>query len=181
METIKTHWNNVASTSHTRYCTGDISNMFLCSTLDDAEYVRFPVQLILPNIIAHYKLQPLIQNGYVYAQIKKTRYILKQSGEIAHDNLIAHLQNFGYKKAPRTEGLFLHETRDISFTLVVDNFGIKYTSKNNVNHLIVSVRAKYPFKIDWNAKQYIDMHLKWDYAKQIVRISMGGYVEQALK
>ena len=54
-----------------RYCTGDISNMYLCSTLDNAEYVRFPIHLILPNIIAHYKLQTLISKDYVYAQSKR--------------------------------------------------------------------------------------------------------------
>ena len=71
METIKTHWNIMVSTPNTRYCTGDISNMYLCSTLDNAEYVRFSTHLIPPNIIAHYKLQKLISNGYVYARIKK--------------------------------------------------------------------------------------------------------------
>ena len=77
MEPIKTHWNSVVSTPHARYCTGVISNMYLCSTLGDAEYVQFPVHLIPPNIIAHYKFQPLIQNDHVYARIKKAWYGLK--------------------------------------------------------------------------------------------------------
>ena len=71
IEIIKTLWNSVVSTTNTRYCTGDISNMCLCSTLNDAGYIRFPIHLILSNIIAHYKLQKLTSNGYVYAQIKK--------------------------------------------------------------------------------------------------------------
>ena len=71
METIKTHWNSVVSTPNARYCTGDISNMYLCSSLDDAEYVRFLIHLIPLNIIAHYGLQPLISNSYVYARIKR--------------------------------------------------------------------------------------------------------------
>ena len=54
METIKIHWNSVVSTPNARYCTGDISNMYLCSNLDDARYVRFLLNLIPPNIIAHY-------------------------------------------------------------------------------------------------------------------------------
>jgi len=64
---------------------------------------------------------------------------------------------------------------------VVDNFGIKYTQKDDVDHLITAVRAKYPFKVDWDAKQYVDIHLKWDYEKRELRTSMDGYVEQALK
>ena len=71
IETIKTHWSSVVSTPNARYCTEDISNMYLCSNLDNAEYIRFPIHLIPPNIIAHYKLQKLISNKYVYARIKK--------------------------------------------------------------------------------------------------------------
>ena len=121
--------------------------MYLCSTLENAEYIHIP-----PNIIAHYKLQKLISNGYVYARIKKAWYGLKQSGKIAHDNLVAHLQKIGYHKAPHTEGLFLHKTQDISFSLAVSDFGIKYTNKQDIDRLIASVRAKYLFKVDWDAK-----------------------------
>ena len=59
---------------------------------------------------------------------------------------------------PHTKGLFLHDTWDF-FTLVVNNFGIEYTNKNNVNHLITSVRAKYSFQVDWESKQYTGMYL----------------------
>ena len=123
----------------------------------------------------------MVHNGYVYAKIKAAWYGLKQSGKIAHDDLVAHLKKFGYHKAPRTEGLFLHDTRDISFTLVVDDFGIKYTKQEDVDHLIEAVRKKYPFKIDWEGKQYIGIHLTWDYIRREVRTAMNGYVEQALK
>ena len=41
METIKMHWNSVISTPGAKYCTGDISNMYLMSILPDPEYVCF--------------------------------------------------------------------------------------------------------------------------------------------
>ena len=34
-----------------------------------------------------------------------------------------------------TPGLYLHKTRPISFTLVVDDFGVKYVDKENTLHL----------------------------------------------
>jgi hypothetical protein len=34
--------------------------------------------------------------------------------------------------------------------------------------------------VDWEAKQYIGINLKWDYTKREVELSMDGYVEQAL-
>ena len=74
METIKCHWNIVLSTKGAKYCTGDISNMYLCSWLKDYEYVRFNIDLIPPRIIAHYQLQKLVHKGYVYAKIKRAWY-----------------------------------------------------------------------------------------------------------
>jgi len=144
--------------------------------LKDYEYVRFNIDLIPPCIIEHYQLQKLVHNGYVYAKIKRAWYGLKQSGKIAHDDLVAHLKTHGYVRASRTKGLFVHQTRDISFTLVVDDFGIKYTKQADVDHLVAAVREKYPFKVDCEAKQYIRIHLKWDYEKRELRTSMDGYV-----
>ncbi|OEU20461.1 hypothetical protein FRACYDRAFT_181335 [Fragilariopsis cylindrus CCMP1102] len=181
METIKMHWNSVVSTPGAKYCTADISNMYLCSLLPDEEYVRFKYDMIPPNIIKHYSLDKLVVNGFVYAKIKKAWYGLKQSGKIAHDDLVQHLEKYGYVKEKRTDGLFSHKERDINFTLVVDDFGIKYTDKADVEHLVTALRDKYPLKVDWKAEQYIGIHLKWNYIDREVICSMDGYVEQALK
>jgi hypothetical protein len=69
----------------------------------------------------------------------------------------------------------------LSFTLVVDDFGIKYTNKDDVDHLLAAVRDKYPLKVDWEAKQYVGIHLQWDYTRREVICTMDGYVKQALK
>lgn len=42
-----------------------------------------------------------------------------------------------------TQGLWKHETRAIQFTLVVDNFGIKYVGKENAMQLIKSLKEYY--------------------------------------
>ena len=173
METFKILLNSTVSTKGAKMFTGDISNMYLQSSLEEYEYVRFRAELIPPKIIAYYKLTPMIHNGHIYAKVKKAWYGLKQSGRIAHDDLVDHLAKFGYKKA-RTEGLFVHETRDIAFTLVVDDFAVCYTNKNDADHLIDSIRQKYPFKVDWEAKQYIGINLKWNYDHREVTLSMDG-------
>ena len=43
------------------------------------------------------------------------------------------------------------------------------------------MRSKYKFKVDFDAKQYIEIHLKWDYFKRLVICSMDGYVRNALE
>ena len=57
-----------------------------------------------------------------------------------HGNLVEYLKKYGYERAAQTEGFFKHHTRDITFTLVVDNFGIKYTKQADVDHLIKAVQ-----------------------------------------
>ena len=61
-------------------------------------------------------------------------------------------QKHGYVQANNTDGLFNHVTRDISFTLVVDDFGIKYINKVDIQHLIKVMQEKYTFKVEFNAK-----------------------------
>ena len=41
----------------------------------------------------------------------------------------------GYYASKFTPAFFLHESQPISFTLVVDNFGIKYVNKADALHL----------------------------------------------
>ena len=132
METFKILLNSTISTKGAKMFTGNISNMYLNSWLPESEYVKFKVELIPPNIIKHYNLEPRIHNGHVYAKINRAWYGLKQSGKIASDDLIEHLGKHGYKPAPLTEELFTHETRDTAFTLVVDNFAVRYSSQDYV-------------------------------------------------
>ena len=104
MEAIKTHWNSVSSTPNAKYCTGDISNMYLMSDLVNLEYVKFKVDMRPPCIIAYYKIQHLIHDGYINAKINKAWYGLRQSGLIAHDNLIQHLKKHKFVQAQKTDG-----------------------------------------------------------------------------
>ena len=47
---------------------------------------------------------------------------------------------------PHTPGLWKNVSRPITFTLVVDEFGVKYVSKNNADHLVAALKenTKYP-------------------------------------
>ena len=108
-------------------------------------------------------------------------YGLKQAGRIAHLDLVKHLKPFGYYPSPRTPGLWFHETKPIAFTLVVDDFGIKYIKKEHIDHLLKAVEQRYPVKVDWTGSKYLGMDLKWDYKNRIVTIGMKGYNKKALK
>ena len=62
----------------------------------------------------------------------------------------------------------------------MDDFGIKYTKEEDIRHLIEIMQDKYSFKVNFNAKQYIGIHLNWDYNKRELKCSMKGYGEQEL-
>ena len=79
-----------------------------------------------------------------------------------------------------TPCLFQHTTRSIQFSLVVDDFGIKYSNKEDVDHLISALEEKYKLHIDWEGNDYIGLDLDWDYDKREVTLSMKGYVKKAL-
>ena len=56
---------------------------------------------------------------------------IKQAGLISNERITAHIAKFGYATFPCTTSLWKHSTLDISFFLVVDDFGIKYLDKTN--------------------------------------------------
>lgn len=62
-------------------------------------------------------------------------YGLPQAGKIANDLLTERLREHGYHKCQFTQGLWKHVWRPITFTLVVDDFGIKFLGEAHANHL----------------------------------------------
>ena len=82
------------------------------------------------------------------------------------------MKKHGFVQAKKTDDLFTHVLRDILFTLVVDDFGIQYTNKQDCDYLIRIMTEKYKFQVDYDAKQYIGIHLQWDYYKREVVCSI---------
>ncbi len=86
---------------------------------------------------------------------------------------------FGYHKCVNTLGLWCHETRAISFTLVVDNVGVKCVKKDD--HLIASIKSTYSLTKDWTGNMYCGITLEWDYENRHVDISMRGCIKKVAK
>ena len=61
---------------------------------------------------------------------------LVQAVIIAHTALKEYLQRFGYDPEPINPGSWRHNNNGIKFTLVVDDFGIKYKRKEGAMNLI---------------------------------------------
>jgi hypothetical protein len=108
-------------------------------------------------------------------------YGLPQAGKLANDRLRHFLAPYGYVPCPVTPGLWKHLHSDLMFTLVVDNFGIRYTNKQDVKDLIAIINMEYKCSTDWSGNRYIGLTLKWNYERHYVNLSMPGYIARALQ
>jgi hypothetical protein len=109
----------------------DIKNYYLGTPLPRFEYMKMLVSRFPEEIIQKYNIKALAVNGWVYIEIRKGMYGLKQAGLLANQFLQTRLAPFGYYPARHTLGLWLHKTRPIYFTLIVDFFAVKYIDKQH--------------------------------------------------
>jgi len=157
-----------------------IKNFYLNNLLPESELMKLPMSIIVEELINQYNLHNIAEGGWLYIGILKGMYDLKQSGRIAHDELVKHLLLYGYKPSKRTPGLWKHDTKPISFILCVDDFGIKYIGKHNLQHLQQALKDKYDSTQDDTRSLYCRLNLKRDYIKRKVELSMPNYVKEAL-
>jgi hypothetical protein len=77
--------------------------------------------------------------------------------------------------------LWKHKTRNIQFVLVVDDFGIKYVKRDDLDHLVAVLRRYYDVSVDIDGKEFVKIELDWDYKKREVHLSMEPYLQKALR
>jgi hypothetical protein len=136
---------------------------------------RFPEE-----IVDKYNLNALAIDGWVYIEIRKGMYGLKQAGLLANQLLKTCLAPFGYYLARHTPGLWLYKTWPIAFSLIVDDFVVKYVGKQHSDHLRNALLKTYELITDWESMVYSGMILKWDYKIRTCDISMPGYISNVL-
>jgi hypothetical protein len=90
------------------------------------------------------------------------------------------LKPFGYYPARNTPGLWLHNTNSKAFSLVVDDFAVKYFTIADAHHLRNSLLRHYEITTDWDGTVYSGITLDWDYNKRTCDISMPGYIFNVL-
>ena len=79
---------------------------------------------------------------------------LKRASHIANDRLKDHLAHLEFAPVPRNPALWKHATKPVLFSLVVDDFGVKYIGKENADHLIQALQKLYTISIDWNGSLF---------------------------
>ncbi len=160
----------------------NISNFYLMTPLKRPEYIRVKINDIPKEIINEYKLREITnKQNMVCIEVTKGMYGLPQAGLLANELLEQRLNKHGYIQSKLLPGLWKHTTRPRLFTLMVDNFGVKYVGKEHAEHLMTVLQENYQIKANWTGTRYIGIHMAWDYEQGRVHLYMPGYVQQALK
>jgi hypothetical protein len=77
-------------------------------------------------------------------------------------------------------GFWKQKTRPTCFTLIIDDFAMKYVNDEDAEHLINAIKKYYPMRVDKKATKNIGLTIEWDYKNSKAHIHMPGYLQKAL-
>jgi hypothetical protein len=103
--------------------------------MDRPEYMKMKADLFPQEFMDEYKLHNKVYKGFIWIKIVRTMYGLPQAGILSNKLLQTRLAKDGYFELPHTPGLWKHVCRPVWFTLVVDDFGVKYVGKDNAANI----------------------------------------------
>jgi hypothetical protein len=106
--TFKILINSTLSTEEAAMMMMDIKNYYLGTPMPRFEYTKMLLYRFPEEIIQKYNLNALAVDGWVYIEIRKGMYGLKQAGLLVNQLLQTRLAPFGYYPA--------RHTRDSGFT-----------------------------------------------------------------
>ena len=164
----------------TRFATLDIKDFYLGTPLKRKEYVSIPLKYIPAGIVSKYNLETFISSDSILFEVSKCMYGLPQAGLLSHNHLIGHLALHGYIQDSNVPCLFTHITQDLQFTLVVDDFGVKYSNVADVYELVRILEMEWPIKLDLTGVKYLGYRLTWEYDVNRVTLDMPEYLPKVL-
>ncbi len=108
-------------------------------------------------------------------------YCLPQAGLLANKLLKNCLNKHGYQQSKLVPGLRKHNTRPKQFTLVANDFGVKYIGKEHAQQLKNTLEEHYKLTCNWTGKRCIGITLDFGFNKCQVHLSMPNYMQKTLK
>jgi hypothetical protein len=129
--------------------TMDNKNYHVGTPLPRFEYMIMSLPRLPEEIVDKYNLSALAVEGWIHIEIRKGMNGLKQAGLFSNQLLQTRLAPFGYYPARHIPGLWLYRTRTIAFSIIVDDFYVKYSGKQHP-------------ATNWASKVYSGMSLNWD-------------------
>jgi len=179
---VKLLFNSVVSTPGSQFMTMDITDFYLGTPLVRKAYMKVHRNQMPVQTVAYFDYTDASwwHNEYIIFEISKGIYGLPEAGKLAQDQLYAHLASYGYRLIPESTGFFVHDTRPTKFTLVVDDFGVQYSSIEDLNHLSEALQLKYAITVDMTGSKYLGLTIEHDKIESTISISMPEYVSKIL-
>ena len=178
MPTVKILVQSVVS-DNARWMTLDITDFYLMTWLPRPEYLRIPLKFLSPKVLARHALTPYIHNNSVPFEVVRSMYGLPHAGKIAQDILLQRLALHDYIQTDNP-CLFRHCTNGVAFTLVVDDFGVKFAHQAAADHLICCLRKYYTLKVNMNPTHYLGLQIDFDHTAREVTLSLPDCIPKAL-
>ena len=180
--TVKLLLNSVISTPNAKCMILDIKDFYLNTPMNKPEFLCMKLEHFPQDVIDHYRLNEKVdEKNCVYVRVKKGMCGLPQAGIIAQKLLEERLNEEGCHQSKTTPGFWKHDWRPVSFSLVVDDFGVKYVGEKHAEHLLKVLCELYVVDKNEKGDKYCGITLDWDYVKRKVHLSMAGYCSEALQ
>lgn len=187
--TIKSLLYSVVSDRHgddprkqdAKFASLDIVDFYLGTAMDRPEFLSIDAKFIPEATRTEFGLHAFLSGGKFLFRVDKCMYGLPQSGYLSNKHLAMHLATAGYLEDSNVPCLFTHNVSGLQFSLVVDDFGIKYYSMADLQHLIATIeRGGWKYKLDLSGSKYIGLTLNWNYVANFVELTMPAYVTKGL-
>jgi hypothetical protein len=180
IETVKLLLNAGVSENAT-FAIFDIHDFYLGTKLDQPEFMFLTRKQLPQDIIDEFTGTIDWKNDRALVQINHSLYGLPYAGRVSAIKVTKLLNTHGYHECPSTPCLYKHATNGVYFTLVVDDYLIKFHNKSDAEHLLRALETEYEVSVDWEAKRYLGMQLDYNTNEHWLALSMPGYVQAALK
>ncbi len=145
LPTVNALFHSIVST-HSFMATVDIADYYLGTILPSPESVRIDVSSISLPTLTKLGLLPFLRHShgkpFLFCDVLKTVPGLPQSGLLLQLRLVSLLTQHGFSETTAPM-LFRHSTHSTAFTLVVDDFLVRYSHPTLLLVFLPSMNLKF--------------------------------------
>ena len=124
------------------------------------EYLRLKLSNFPDDFIKEYNFKEnTTKDVVVNVEVQKGMYGIAAGRFLSQILLEEQLKKHGYEQSKLTPGIWKHKGIPICFTLVVDDFGVKYVVKEHARQLASVLKEHYEISEDWEGKNMSDSPL----------------------
>ena len=147
LEVVKLLFNGILSQPNAKFACFDIKNFNLGTPLNQPEYIHINLMDIPAEFTTEYNLHSFVHDGWIYFEITKAIYGLKQASKLANDLLTDHLGSHGYFLTAMTPGLWRHKWHSIMFILIVDDLALSSVNNNTLTTSLLPCNLTTPSQL----------------------------------